>query len=213
MSALPEITRDVAVGAPGQSRELEEAMAELPALVEQAARGEEAAQRELYRRFKPGVARLAGGFLALDRDEVEDVVQETFIRAFQSLPNLRDRTSFQPWLFSIARNRARSRLESRGVQDRVREQVTAETAQAVAHFPEALQSEREEDVVRQIIQELPDGPEKETVKLFYVEGELSAREIAERMGVGKSAVTMRLERFRARVKRELLRRVLAVRRD
>ena len=39
--------------------------------------------------------------------------------------------------------------------------------------------------------------------------ELSAREIAERLGLGKSAVTMRLERFRARIKRELLARLLA----
>ena len=37
----------------------------------------------------------------------------------------------------------------------------------------------------------------------------SNREIAQQLGVGKSAVTMRLERFRAKVKRELLRRLLA----
>jgi RNA polymerase sigma-70 factor (ECF subfamily) len=196
-----------------ESKEVEEQMPELVELVDQAARGEEAAQRELYRRFKPAVARLAGGFMPLDRDELEDVVQETFIRAFQSLPRLRDRTSFQPWLFSIARNRARSRLESQGLRQRVREQVAVEWAEGVPHFPSALQAERQEHVVRQLIEQLPDGPEKETVRLFYVDGELSAQEIAERMGVGKSAVTMRLERFRARVKRELLRRVLAVQRD
>ena len=188
-------------------------MTELVELVDQAARGGEAAQRELYRRFRPAVVRLAGGFMALDRDEVEDVVQETFIRAFQSLPQLRDVASFQPWLFSIARNRARSRLEARGFLARLREQIAAEAPDPSPHFPAALQSEREEHVVRQLIDELPDGPEKQTVQLFYVEGSLTAREIAERLGVGKSAVTMRLERFRARVKRELLRRVLAVQRD
>lgn len=188
-------------------------MTELVELVDQAARGQEPAQRELYRRFKPAVSRLAGSFMSLDRDEVEDVVQETFIRAFQALPHLRDRASFQPWLFSIARNRARSRLEHRGLQDRVREQVKTEIPESTPHFPAALQVEREAEVVRKLIDELPDGPEKQTVQLFYVEGELSAREIAERLGVGKSAVTMRLERFRARVKRDLLQRVLAVQRE
>ena len=69
--------------------------------------------------------------------------------------------------------------------------------------------ERDIAEVRQLIAELPEGEEKKTVQLFYLEGELSAREIAEKLGVGKSAVTMRLERFRARIKRELLRRVLA----
>jgi RNA polymerase sigma-70 factor, ECF subfamily len=188
-------------------------MTELVEVVDQAARGDEAAQRELYRRFRPAVVRLAGGFMALDRDEVEDVVQETFIRAFQSLPQLREVASFQPWLFSIARNRARTRIEAHGLEARLREQIAIELSNAIPHFPSALQSEREEHVVRQLIEELPDGPEKQTVRLFYVEGDLSAREIAERLGVGKSAVTMRLERFRARVKRNLLRRVLAVQRD
>lgn len=57
--------------------------------------------------------------------------------------------------------------------------------------------------------ELTEWEEKKTVYLFYVEGQLSARESAEQLGVGKSTVTMRLERFRARIKQELLRRVLA----
>ena len=47
------------------------------------------------------------------------------------------------------------------------------------------------------------GPVFVALRLFYLDGTLSAREIAQRMGVGKSAVTMRLERFRARVRREL----------
>jgi RNA polymerase sigma-70 factor (ECF subfamily) len=67
--------------------------------------------------------------------------------------------------------------------------------------------------VRRVIAELPEGPEKETVRLFYLEGELTAREIAERLGVGKSAITMRLERFRAKVKRRVLAEVARLRGD
>jgi len=71
--------------------------------------------------------------------------------------------------------------------------------------------EAELAVVRRIIEELPEGAEKETVRLFYLEGELSAREIAQRLGVGKSAITMRLERFRAKVKRRILAEVATLR--
>ncbi|HET9753960.1 MAG TPA: hypothetical protein VFP52_13400, partial [Myxococcales bacterium] len=67
--------------------------------------------------------------------------------------------------------------------------------------------EAELRAVREVIDGLREGPEKETVRLFYLEGTLSAREIALRMGVGKSAVTMRLERFRARVKAQLCERL------
>jgi RNA polymerase sigma-70 factor (ECF subfamily) len=80
---------------------------------------------------------------------------------------------------------------------------------AAPPVPPSLELERRVAVVRALIEGLPEGPEKETARLFYLEGELSAREIADRLGLGKSAVTMRLERFRARVKRELLARLLA----
>lgn len=188
-------------------------MQEWVGLIEGATRGVSSAQAELYRAFRPNVSRLASGFAQLDPDEVEDVVQETFIRAFRELPRLREPAAFPGWLLSIARNRCRNRLDHRSFVTRLVSRVAAETPPELPHFPPALQAEREEAVVRELIDALPDGPEKETVTLFYVEGELSAREIADKLGVGKSTVTMRLERFRGRVKRDLLRRVLATRRD
>jgi RNA polymerase sigma-70 factor (ECF subfamily) len=127
---------------------------------------------------------------------------------------LKEPGAFEAWLLSIARNRARTRLERKNHTRRLEEESSdPEPETLVPHVPEALQLERDIEVVRQLITALPEGEEKKTVQLFYIEGELSAREIAEKLGVGKSAVTMRLERFRARIKRELLRRVLAGRWD
>jgi RNA polymerase sigma-70 factor, ECF subfamily len=157
------------------------------------------------------VARLTAGFSMLDADEVEDVIQETYVRAFKALPRLKEAGAFEAWLLSIARNRARTRLERKSHLRRMEEETPDPEPEAVPALPEALQVERDIAEVRQLIAELPEGEEKKTVQLFYLEGDLSAREIAEKLGVGKSAVTMRLERFRARIKRELLRRVLAER--
>jgi RNA polymerase sigma-70 factor (ECF subfamily) len=182
---------------------------ELAEWVRRAARGEESAYGELYRRTRPLVARLTAGFAALDADEVEDVIQETYVRAFKALPRLKEVSAFEAWLLSIARNRARTRLERKAHLRRLEDETQDPQPETVPPLPEALQVERDIAVVRQLISELPEGEEKKTVQLFYLEGELSAREIAERLGVGKSAVTMRLERFRARIKRELLRRGLA----
>ncbi|HVG64001.1 MAG TPA: sigma-70 family RNA polymerase sigma factor [Hyalangium sp.] len=182
---------------------------ELTQWVRRAAGGEESAFGELYRRTRPQVARLTSGFSMLDADEVEDVIQETYVRAFKALPRLKEAGAFEAWLLSIARNRARTRLERKNHLKRIEEEPQDPEPEAIPPLPEALQVERDIAVVRQLIAELPEGEEKKTVQLFYLEGELSAREIAEKLGVGKSAVTMRLERFRARIKRELLRRVLA----
>ena len=169
-----------------------------------------ASEEELYRRYRPAVARLAASFSELDTDEADDVVQEAFVRAFRALASLKDRERFSAWLFTIARNRARSYLTARATHAKAAEDATRESQMVEDHVPAAsqvMEKEAELRAVREVIDGLREGPEKETVRLFYLEGTLSAREIAARMGVGKSAVTMRLERFRARIRAQLSERL------
>jgi RNA polymerase sigma-70 factor (ECF subfamily) len=165
------------------------------------------AEEALYLKYRGAVSRIAASFNDLDADEAQDVVQEAFVRAFRALASLKDSDRFSAWLFTIARNRARSYLTARGTHRKAAEDATRESLLACDSGPAASdQMEREAALraVRSVIDSLREGPEKETVRLFYLEGTLSAREIAQRMGVGKSAVTMRLERFRARIKEQLV---------
>lgn len=182
-------------------------------LVARAVAGDRAAFRALYDRHRPAVHRLARAFATLDPDDADDVVQDAFVRAFGAIAKLAQPGRFGPWLLAIARNRALSRLGRRRAVEKLADDLSLE-AEALAEdcvtLPEAGAG-AEVDLVRKIVAELPEGPEKETVRLFYLEGELTAREIAERLGVGKSAVTMRLERFRAKVKRRLLAEVARLR--
>jgi len=180
--------------------------------VARAVRGDASAHRVLYDKYRPACARVARGFAELDRDDVDDVVQEAFVRAFQNLGSLKEPARFGPWLLTIARNRALTRLARRKSAQDAADGLQRETeVHEEAAEPADTTADAEIEVVRKIIADLPDGPEKETVHLFYVEGKLSAREIAERLGVGKSAVTMRLERFRAKVKRKVLAEVARLR--
>ncbi len=182
-------------------------------LVERARSGDDRAARELYDRSRPAVYRLARAFADLDPDDVEDVVQESFVRAFGNLGSLQDPARFVPWLLAIARNCALTALSRRRAGAELRDGLEREAEEAVRAAVELPDPGREAEleVVRRVIAELPEGPEKETVRLFYVEGRLSAREIAALQGVGKSAITMRLERFRAKVKRRLLAEVARLR--
>lgn len=186
--------------------------AEDAALVVRAARGDVGAQRALYDRHRPGVARVARSFAELDGDDADDVVQEAFVRAFRNLAGLKDPARFAPWLLTITRNRALTLLARRRSAQALAEELGREAGrEEEAPGPPDPSQDAELEVVRRVIADLPEGPEKQTVQLFYVEGELSAREIAERLGVGKSAITMRLERFRAKVKRRLLSEVARLR--
>jgi len=184
--------------------------------IDAARRGEESAYRALYECYRPGVVRLLEAFGTLDFDEREDIVQDTFTRAFKSLSSLATPSSFEGWLYTTARNRAKSALAKRSSEDRTMADSVGGVLDQYSHSiitvppsPESLLLEVDLAAVRDLIDRLPAGPEKDTVQLFYVDGQLSAREIADTLGVGKSAITMRLERFRARVKRELMLRVLA----
>lgn len=183
------------------------------ALVARAVAGDRAALRALYDRHRPAAFRLVRAFAGLHPDDADDVLQDAFVRAFASLAKLDRPDRFGPWLLAIARNRALTRLARHRAAERLADDLTREAevlARDVSTLPDP-DGEAERDLVRRIVAELPDGPEKETVRLFYLEGELSAREIASRLGVGKSAVTMRLERFRARIKRRLLAEVARLR--
>ena len=48
-----------------------------------------------------------------DRDEVQDVAQEAFIKAYRALPNFRGESAFYTWLYRIAINTAKNYLVSR----------------------------------------------------------------------------------------------------
>lgn len=182
----------------------------LSLLLEGVKRGEEAACRRLYLAWRPRVLRILGEFPELDADDREDLVQEIFTRAFRAVNTLQSAVSFDRWLASIVRNRSLSALSRK----RAREELTQRYGtprESVRLISESVRTELEISLVRRCIDELAEGPEKETVRLFYVEGGLSAQQIGERLGVGKSAVTMRLERFRARVRHRLRLQVLQLR--
>jgi len=68
--------------------------------------GDEGGATALVGRHAPGVARFLAATGA-DPGELDDLLQETFIRAFRSLATWRDETAFRSWLLSIACNLAR----------------------------------------------------------------------------------------------------------
>ncbi|ASP23463.1 ECF RNA polymerase sigma-E factor (plasmid) [Antarctobacter heliothermus] len=78
-------------------------------LVTSAKGGDEAAVRELIRRMNPRLFRIARGIVASDAD-AEEVVQETYLKAFTKLDNFRAEARFSTWITRIAINTARMHL-------------------------------------------------------------------------------------------------------
>jgi RNA polymerase sigma-70 factor, ECF subfamily len=74
--------------------------------------GDEGAAAELVRRHAPAMGRFLYSSGA-SRDEIDDLVQESFFRAFRRLDGWRGEASFRSWLFAIASNALRDEYRRR----------------------------------------------------------------------------------------------------
>jgi RNA polymerase sigma-70 factor (ECF subfamily) len=146
-----------------------------------------------------------------DEQDAEDVLQETYIKAFHSLPSFEGRSSLTTWLYRIAVNEALMMVRKRKPQTVSVEENSTFDAEAESEsmqivdfccLPEGeLLSSESRRFLDQAIQNLPD-----TLRVVFVmrdiEG-LSIEETAEALGLSESNVKTRLLRARLRLRQEL----------
>ena len=86
-------------------------------LVERVKRGDKRAFDMLILKYQHKIIGLVGRYLR-DQDEVQDVTQESFIKAYRAVPNFRGDSAFYTWLYRIAINTAKNHLVSRSRRPR-----------------------------------------------------------------------------------------------
>jgi RNA polymerase sigma-70 factor, ECF subfamily len=174
-------------------------------LVQRAVEGNQRAFELLVLKYQRRVARLVARMVR-DSDLVDDVVQETFIRAYRALHQFRGEAQFYTWLYRIAVNTAKKALvdlrrnpvmnesalrgrddddETSPVSNELSSDETPETVLAAKEIGEAVNSAMEA---------LPEDL-RQAVTLREIEG-LSYDEIAEVMNCPIGTVRSRI--FRAR---------------
>lgn len=117
-------------------------------LVERAKRGEVSAFEMLVVKYQRRIERLVGRMVR-DADLVQDIAQETFIRAYRALPQFRGESAFYTWLYRIAVNTAKKALVEKKRDPLV--------------FEGALVSTEEGEEPSRVENELTDGETPETV--------------------------------------------------
>ncbi len=150
-------------------------------LVARAGSGDEAAFECLYGRY----ARMVHGLLLarVGRQDVDDLVQDVFLTAWNRLNALRDPAAFGGWLATIARNRATDFHRHHHTSEPLPEHLVASEDSAVA---------LEASAVLAAIQTLPLAY-RETLILRLVEG-LTGPEIAAQTGLTAPSVRVNLHR-------------------
>jgi len=170
-------------------------------LVAQAKKGGMQAFELLVNRYQQRVANVIAKFIK-DRDEIQDVAQEVFIKVFRALPKFRGDSSFYTWIYRIAVNTSKNHLvsKSRRIQNTQLEFEEAESFsnnedQRNLDTPDAVYARGElEKTMAKAIDSLPEEL-KSAIVLREVDG-LSYEEIAARMDCPIGTVRSRI--FRAR---------------
>ena len=172
-------------------------------LVRRALIRDETAVRAIIKANNRRLYRLARGILRND-GEAEDVVQETYVRAFTHLADFRGDSSLSTWLSRIAMNEALGRLRRQrpGVelsslpQGTLEAQIIQFPLMSAADDPEKSMAQREiQHVVEGAIDELPE-PFRMVFITRVVEG-MNVEETAEILDLKPETVKTRLHRARA----------------
>ena len=175
-------------------------------LVERTVAGDQKAFELLVLKYQRRIERLIGRMVR-DTDLVEDIAQETFIRAYRALAQFRGEAQFYTWLYRIAVNTAKKALVDlkrdptvsdsalRGGGDDEDETSAVENELTSAESPETVLAAKEiAAAVNSAMEALPEEL-RQAVTLREIEG-LSYEEIAEVMNCPIGTVRSRI--FRAR---------------
>jgi RNA polymerase sigma factor (sigma-70 family) len=177
-------------------------------LVERVKRGLTPAFEELVRRYQGISMRLAMSILG-NKEDAEEAVQDSFVRAYKGISRFREESKFSTWLYRIVYNTSYTRLKKRKaftdvsvVEDRYDERLL-QTADKGGEYGTGT-TEEAIDTVREALMKLPQRYQT-VLTLFYIE-DFKIEEIARIMMIGESSVKVRLYRGRMMLRDNIARK-------
>jgi RNA polymerase sigma-70 factor (ECF subfamily) len=170
-------------------------------IISRAKAGDASAFAELVRRYSQRVYNLALRMMR-NRQDAEDVLQETFLSAYEKIRDFDGRSTFYTWLYRIAVNASLMKLRSKHYTKTFVPLDDAETAELVkpvlvdwSQYPvDQLLDEEARNVMERAIQSLPDL--YRSVFVLRDLEQLSTKETARILGLSEDNVKTRLRRAR-----------------
>jgi len=213
---MPDVPKNVAASASAISLPLSRRgrADEERELVRMAQSGAESAFEELVRRHQHRVFGLVNSILRR-REDVEDVAQQVFLKAFVSIKRFDLRAAFSTWLYKITVNECWDYLRKKKVRpltyesDMSDEQVSRLDGIVSADRPPEQADDRAEvkEMLEWMLERLPEQ-DRELLVLKEIEG-FSVQELSEILGLNVNTVKVRLFRARAKLMDTYRRRVAA----
>jgi RNA polymerase sigma-70 factor, ECF subfamily len=170
-------------------------------LVERARDGDTEAFGALVTRYTPIAARLA--HLVAPGAEVDDTIQEAFVKAWRALPRFRTGAPFRPWLCRIVVNEAKNRSRSARRRDALSLRSASMSGRDEPASPEGIAVDRNEaEALVRAMNAL--GPDDRLVIAYRWLLELSEAEMANALEVPVGTVKSRLSRAMTKLRTQLI---------
>ena len=160
------------------------------------ATGDETAIATLFDRFGERVARYV--WKLVDSNDVDDIVQSTFLVIARCSAKYDGRAAVTTWLFGIATNVVRHHRRSTRRRQRLAVALSVLPGRRAPDLNDQLEARRKVDEARRVFDELREA-DREAFALCVLEG-LSAQEAAEALGTSESAVWKRVSRARKQLR-------------
>lgn len=186
---------------------MEKRSAEITALVERARKGDKTASAELYEKMYDKLY-----FFALknvrSKEDAEDIVQEAFMKALESLDELNSSESFSGWIYSVTYNlcidkmRGGKRVARFETEDDRDNAIENSALNEPVMVPEDyMQNEETKRQIKDVIDGL--RPDMRSAVILYYYDQMSIAEIAETMNLSESGVKSKLYQARKKIKTKL----------
>jgi len=178
-------------------------------LIKKAIEGDQKSYEALVKRYQRGLYNMVYQMVK-NREETEDLVQETFIKAFKALESYNDHYAFSTWLYKIAYNNCIDSIRKRKLktypldkpirtnEGEVKQEIKDDSASPEKEFLFAERSKQ----IQQSIDSLP--PRYKRVIELRHRHEKSYEEIAEILKIPLGTVKARIFRAREMLKKKLM---------
>ena len=174
-------------------------------LIQRVLDGDETAFSALVGKYQRSVHALAWRKIG-DFHIAEDITQDTFLKAYQSLSTLKEPRSFASWLYVITANQCKAWFRKNRKWTRALENTSgaqlgkAAYSEYVIAENERMTAETHREVVKKLLAKLQES-DRTVITLYYLGG-MTYEEISKFLGVSEATIRNRLYRARHRLKKE-----------
>jgi len=133
------------------------------------------------------------------KEEAEEVSQDTFIKAFQSLSSYRGESKFSTWLYSIAYRKALDRIRKNNKINTTEliEEITESNFESIENALHYIQEQERNEIIKKCILQLKE--QEAAIITFYYYEDLTVKEIAKITQLTEDNIKIKLHRSRKKL--------------